>query len=267
MNIIKKSAVRIKNGLPFFLIQELVNIGWVQHGFLTRKGGVSPPPYHSLNLSYSTFSRDGDRVENVYNNKNLIATTFGFNINRLILLRQIHKDEILILREPLDPIPSLLEYDAMITNLPNIFLGIRTADCLPIFVINIKERVIGALHAGRRGTALHITRKVLRKMKVEFSCSPKDFLIIMGPSIGPCCYEIDEKVFQPEWEPFSTFLGDGKWMVDLSGINVDQMKKEGIKEEQIFKIDLCTHCHNDLFFSHRKEGRTGTQISFIGIKE
>jgi YfiH family protein len=151
------------------------------------------------------------------------------------------------------------------TNASNIFLGILTADCVPIFVADQKKKTIAAIHAGRQGTALHITSKVLRKMKEEFGCLPEDLLIALGPSIGFCCYEIDEKVFSPEWEPFSNLVGDGKWMVDLARINIAQIEKEGVQEEQIFWIDLCTGCHRDLFFSNRKEGKTGRQLSFIGI--
>jgi len=158
-----------------------------------------------------------------------------------------------------------LEYDAQITDSPNMFLGILTADCIPIFVVDQKRKVIAAIHAGRQGTALHITAKVLRKMGKEFNCSSKDLLIGMGPSIGSCCYEIDEKVFDQEWELFSTSKGAGKWMVDLAKNNVAQMKREGVKEEQISWINLCTHCHSDLFFSYRKEGRTGRQLSVIGM--
>jgi YfiH family protein len=169
------------------------------------------------------------------------------------------------LRNSLGTLPTLLEYDALITNSPNTFLGIQTADCVPIFIADQKKRVIAAIHAGRQGTALHITTKVLKNMEEEFGCTSENLIIALGPSIGHCCYEIDEKVFQPEWEPFSTLKGSGRWMVDLARINIAQMKKEGIQEEQIFRIDLCTSCHSDLFFSYRKEGRTGRQLSFIGI--
>jgi len=261
VNILLRSDLKTKNGLPYFEIPEMAQIGWVRHGFLTRQGGVGLPPYDSLNLS----DENGDRVEHADMNKNLIATAFDFDPNRLILLDQIHQDKILLLKKPISLLPSPLEYDALITSVPNIFPGILTADCLPIFVVDQKKKVIAAIHSGRQGTALHITTKVLEKMEEEFGCSPKNFLITLGPSIGPCCYEIDERVFLPEWESFSTSSGRGKWMVDLPKINIAQMKREGIEEEQIFWIDLCTSCHHDLFFSYRKEGRTGRQLSFIGI--
>jgi len=262
MNVLGRFALKTKNGLPYFEIPELAKLGWVRHAFLTRHGGVSSPPYDSLNLS----DKIGDQKEWVSKNGNLIAKTFGFDLSRLILLDQMQQDQILLLKGPVITLPSPLEYDALITNFPNTYLGILTADCLPIFVVDQKKRVIAAIHAGRQGTALHIVAKVLKKMKEEFGCSSRDFLISMGPSIGPCCYEIDEKVFHPEWESFSISKRGGRWMLDLAKINIAQMKRKEIEEEQITWINLCTHCHSDLFFSYRKEGKTGRQLSFIGIK-
>jgi YfiH family protein len=263
MDMINRSHLRTKNGLPYFEIPEMAERGWVRHAFLTRRGGVSLPPYESLNLS----DKNGDHKKFVSQNKNRIATAFCFDSRRLVLLDQMQQDQILLLTEPVATLPAPLEYDAMITDSPNIFLGILTADCLPIFAIDQKRKVIAAIHAGRQGTSLQITSKVLKKMKGDFGCSPGDFFIGIGPSIGSCCYEIDEEVFQPAWKPFSTSKGPGKWLVDLVQINIAQIKKEGIKEEQIAWVNLCTCCHGDLFFSYRGEGRTGRQLSFVGILE
>ena len=261
MNIFDRSLLKIRNGLPCLEIPEMTQLRWIRHAFLTRKGGISPPPYDTLNLS----ENNGDWKEHVSGNRNLVAKTFGFDLNRLILLHQNHQDRILLVKEPVHSLPFPLEYDAQMTNASNTFLGVLTADCVPIFVADQKKKAIAAIHAGRQGTALHITTKVLQRMKKEFGCSPGDLLIALGPSIGFCCYEIDEKAFSPEWEPFSIPAGDGKWMVDLVRINIAQIENEGIREEQIFWIDLCTSCHRDLFFSNRKEGKTGRQLSFIGI--
>jgi len=263
MDMINRSHLKIKNGLPYFEIPEMAELGWVRHAFLTRQGGISVPPYDSLNMS----DKNGDREDFVSENKNRIATAFCFDSRRLILLDQMQQDQILLMKEPINTLPAPLEYDAMITNSPNIFLGILTADCLPIFAIDQKRKVIAAIHAGRQGTSLQITAKVLKKMKGDFGCSSRDFLISLGPSIRPCCYEIDEGVFHPKWKPFSIAKGSGKWMLDLARINIAQMKSEGIREEQISWINLCTRCHSDLFFSYRGEGRTGRQLSFIGILE
>ena len=262
MNILNRTALKTKNDIPYFEIPEITKFEWVRHAFLTRQGGVSLPPHDSLNLS----DKNGDREEFISRNKNLVATAFGFDPSRLILLDQMQQDQILLLKGPVMTLPSPLEYDALITNSPNTCLGILTADCLPILLVDQKTKVIAAVHAGRQGTALHITARVIKKMEKEFGCSSKDLLIAIGPSIGSCCYEIDKRVFHREWEPFSISRGAGKWMVDLAQINIAQMKREGIKEEQIFWINLCTHCHGDFFFSYRREGETGRQLSFIGIK-
>jgi YfiH family protein len=263
MKILNRSSLKTKNSVPYFEVPEFVKVGWIRHGFLTRQGGVSLPPYDSLNMS----DKNGDQEDFVSKNKNRIATCFGFDSSRFILLDKMQQDQVLLLKEPIITLPSSLEYDALITNSLNTFLGIVTADCLPIFVVDQKKKVVAAIHAGRQGTALHIAEKTLRKMEKEFNCSLKDLLIGMGPSIGSCCYEIDERVFHPEWKPFSTSKEAGKWMVDLAQINIAQMTGEGVKKEQISWISLCTLCHSDLFFSYRKEGRTGRQLSFIGILE
>jgi YfiH family protein len=261
MNTLGRSHLKVQNGIGYFQNPELAKFGWIRHAFLTRRGGVSPLPYDSLNLS----DKNGDEKECVSRNKDLIARTFGFDPSRLVLLDQMQQDQILFLKEPVVALPSPLEYDALITNSSAIVLAILTADCLPIFVADQKRKVIAAIHAGRQGTALHITAKVLKKMNEEFGCASGDLLITLGPSIGVCCYEIDEKAFRPEWELFSTSREKGKWMVDLAQVNIAQMKGEGIEEEQISWVNLCTRCCRDLFFSYRREGRTGRQLSFIGI--
>jgi YfiH family protein len=261
VNVHDLSALKNTGPLPCFEVPAISGLGGIRHAFLTRRGGVSLPPYESLNVSHD----NGDRDERVSQNRVRIAETFGFEPRRLVLLNQMHQDGILVLREPMETTGAPLEYDALITDTPHVFLGILTADCLPIFIVDQRKKVIAAVHAGRQGTALRITAKVLRKMKDVFDCRPRDFLVAMGPSIGPCCYEIDEPVFRPEWEPFATPRERGKWMLDLARINIDQVRNEGIDPCQISWINLCTCCHHRLFFSYRKEGRTGRQLSLIGI--
>jgi polyphenol oxidase len=263
MKSLHRSDLRRTNEIPYFEIPEIAHLGWVRHAFLTRMGGTSPSPFESLNLGKDS----GDSEDHVSRNKRLAASSFGFDPHQFILLHQVHEDRILVLRKPDDHLPAGLEYDAMITHAPNRFLGIKTADCLPILILDTSKKVVAGVHAGRQGTAYQITRKVLRKMKTEWGCLPGDLWVAVGPSIGPCCYEIDEKVFLQEWKSFSRSKGAGKWMVDLPGINMAQMEMEGIREDQIFRINLCTRCHPDLFFSYRGEGQTGRQLSFIGIAE
>src|SRR4030043_877485 len=163
MKIINRSSLKTKNNLPYFESPEIAKLEWVQHAFLTRQGGVSFPPYNSLNLS----DKNGDQKEFVSKNKKVIAKVFGFNPSRLVLLDQMHQEKILLLKEPVTTLSSPLEYDALITNSPDTFLCILTAGCPPIFVVDQKRKAIAAIHAGRQGTALHITAKVLNKMEEE----------------------------------------------------------------------------------------------------
>ena len=131
MNILGRSALKMEKTISYFKIPGFAKFGWIRHAFLTRQGGVSFPPYDSLNLS----DKNGDRKELVLRNRNLIAEAFGFDPGRLILLDQMQQDQILLLKEPVITLPYPLEYDALITNSPNISLGILTADCLPICVV------------------------------------------------------------------------------------------------------------------------------------
>jgi len=263
MNILDRSALKKMNGLSYFETPEMAKIRWIKHAFLTRQGGVSLPPYHSLNWG----SHNGDLEEHAIQNRKRTALSFGVDSDRFFLLRQIHRDGVLLLRGPIENIPPPSEYDAVITDASNLFIGILTADCLPILIADTTKRVIAAVHAGREGTALHIVKHVLKKMEETFNCSPGDLLIALGPSVGSCCYEIDDRVFQPEWKPFSISKEGGKWWVDLARINISLLKTEGVSDDQISWVDLCTCCHPDLFYSYRRDGQTGRQFSFIGITQ
>src|SRR4030043_2279639 len=128
MNILNRSTLKIKNGISYFEIPELAKLAWIRHAFLTRRGGVSLSPYSSLNLS----DKNGDREEFVSMNKKILAETFGFDSSRLILLDQVHRDRILLLKKPIPPLPSPLEFDALITKSPNRFFGVLPADRLTI---------------------------------------------------------------------------------------------------------------------------------------
>jgi hypothetical protein len=172
MNIFDRSLLKIRNGLPYFEIPEITQLEWIRHGFLTRKGGNSSPPYDSLNLS----ENNGDREEHVSGNKNLIAQTFEFDLNRLILLHQVHQDQIFLVKGPALSLPSHLEYDAQMTNASNIFLGILTAD-VPIFVADQKKKQLP--HPCREtGTTLHIPPSS-EEDEGTFGCY-EDLLIALG---------------------------------------------------------------------------------------
>jgi polyphenol oxidase len=246
--------------------EALSALGFVTHAFCTRLGGVSKGPYASLNAGDLV----GDEEQKVRRNLGLVRDAFGIPEGRLILMRQIHGDRIRILDSE-GPLPEELpECDGLITDRPGIALGIRTADCVPLFFVDRVRRVIGAAHAGWRGTALGIAARMVETLERRFSSRPEDLLAAIGPAIGPCCYQVDAPVF----DSFSAMPGAdqflrpcpeaGRWMADLGLANRLQLRDAGVPSENILASDLCTSCRTDLFFSHRASaGCAGRQISLI----
>jgi polyphenol oxidase len=255
VKLLDRSVLGLRGEIPCLEAPRMARIPWIRHGFLTRQGGGNAG------------NTDGSPSMETARNRSVIAKAFGFESDQLATVRQVHRDGILVLEEPYLPSSSPIEYDALVTDVPNLFLGIRTADCLPILIADRNRRVIAAIHAGRSGTALQIAAKTLRTMKERFGCSSEDLQIAMGPFIGPCCYEIDQKVYKAEWAPFSIPSGEARWRIDLAAINLAQVEQEGVPRCQVERFDLCTRCNSDLFFSYRKDGgrKTGTQLSLIGM--
>jgi hypothetical protein len=249
---------------------ELSALDFLTHAFCTRRGGVSRAPHDGLNVGDLV----GDREGNLLRNLNRVKDAFAIPDGGLILMRQVHGDRLHVIDEA-GPLPEgLPECDGLITDRPGVALGIRTADCVPLFFVDRTRRVIGAAHAGWRGTALAIAARMVATLTERFSSRPEDILAVFGPAIGPCCYQVDTPVF----EAFSAMPGadlflrpcpeKGRWMLDLALANRLQIRETGVPAENIYVTDLCTACRQDLFFSHRAAGgRTGRQISLIMLRE
>ena len=148
-----------------------------------------------------------------------------------------------------------------------------TADCVPILLFDPGLSVVGAVHAGWRGTAKDISGKAVRKMRDEFGCKSSELLVAIGPAVGPCCYGVGEEVARifleenVETLPFLHPEGPGRWKMNLPGINRHQLTNAGVREANICISPLCTSCRKDLFFSVRADGEpTGRQIALIGLR-
>ena len=258
-----------KGSIEYLEAEELSAPGFVTHAFCTRRGGVSTGPYSSLNLGFLA----GDRLEDVRRNQALVEEAFGISDGRLILMRQVHGDRIRVLDGD-GPLPEgLPECDGLITGRSGVALGIRTADCVPLFFVDRVRRVIGAAHAGWRGTALGIAAAMVETLAGRFSSRREDLLAVIGPAIGPCCYQVDAPVFAA----FSTMPGAGlffrpcrekeRWMLNLALANRLQIREAGVPSENIFSAGLCTACRQEIFFSHRaSRGCTGRQINFLMLR-
>jgi len=242
------------------------------HAFCTRQSGVSDGHFSSLNVS----AKEGDRDDKVRQNGAIIAAAFDLRADQFFIGHQVHGD--IIMRIDHENAGSLGRHthpcDAIITNQPDVAIGIKTADCVPIFLSDASRRLIGVVHAGWRGTSLCIAAKAVAALGESFSSCPSDIVAVIGPAIGPCCYEVDDAVFSADTQDkdwvsaFTPCVKNGKWMLDLPAANRNQLLKAGVSPEKIFSADVCTACRKDIFFSHRAEhGKTGRQLNFMILKK
>lgn len=181
-------------------------------------------------------------------------------------LTQVHSDVVHAVENP----PAAgLGGDALMTSIRNIILIIKTADCLPILLVDKKNRAVAAVHCGWRGTAQRLLQKVLRKMQAIYGSDMSSLLAAMGPCIGADCYEVGKEVreqFQGDSEAFRPHPAQaGKYLLDLQLANLVQMQKLGMKKENIFCVPECTLCGAD-FYSHRGNRQNQQRmLSFIGL--
>ncbi len=257
-----------KGAIQFFKSEAFEESDFLTHAFLTRWKGSSEGKFSSLNFSL----KEGDREDRVNRNWGMLAEVFGASASQFLMINQIHGDRVVV-AEDLSHRSSSdlpLQCDAVLTAAKGVALGIKTADCVPVLLVDKVKRVIGAVHAGWRGTSLHIVAKAIRAFETRFSSSPSDILAAIGPAIGPCCYQVDEQVFSAakedkDWmSAFRACSEKGRWMLDLPLVNRLQLLRVGVPPENISSADICTSCRTDLFFSHRAEkGGTGRQLNFI----
>lgn len=262
-----------KNGVQYVAFNKLSEISFIQHGFSTRIGGISGGLYGSLNLGLKTADDEKNAVENIRR----FATAVGVEEENLVLSDQVHKDLIKVVGQEDRGKGYLRErdyhgIDGLVTNIPGIPLMTIFADCVPLFFVDPIQKAIGVSHAGWRGTVLKIGKKTVELMVKEYESNPKDILVVIGPSIGQCCYEVDKKVvdeFHQSFADTSTFImprEEGKFQLNLWEANKIALKEAGILDENIGISNLCTGCNTDLFYSHRKEnGKTGRMGAIIQL--
>ncbi|SJZ42358.1 conserved hypothetical protein [Trichlorobacter thiogenes] len=241
-------------------------------GFTTRHEGISRPPYNSLNLGMNT----EDSPHNVEGNRSLLARAFGITQERLVTVRQNHGTDILVIDAPNDDFSHFtgLEADAIITNQPDVMIGVTVADCVPILLFDPIKKVIAAVHAGWQGTAAQIVLQAVEGMAKIFGCRTKDIQAVIGPCINSCCYEVDQPVkdgfknLTVLWNAVAEPTGAGKWRLDLALANRMQLEDAGLRVDAIQTLGHCVCCQKEWFFSYRRDGgETGRQMGFIMLKE
>jgi len=184
---------------------------------------------------------------------------------RLLLLQQVHGA--LVATAPWNGTP---EADAAVAAEPGWLLGIQTADCQPVLLVDPERRLVAAAHAGWRGTAAGVTRQAVRELVARGS-RPRDIVAALGPGIGLCCYEVGEELreaFGPAGAPFFRPGPNGRPHLDVRAANVRQLLEAGVAAEAIHHVADCTYCRPELYHSYRREGHgTGRMISFVGFKK
>lgn len=188
-------------------------------------------------------------------------------------VKQIHGTEALVLDRALSSADRFMGgWDALVTDQPGIMVAVRSADCVPILMHDPVQRVVAAIHAGWRGAVGAIVPKTLALLEARFGSNPQQVRLSIGPSAGACCYEVDEPVLDhvrqgvPNWKKVVRLGRRGKAKLDLKGFIKEQALAYGAAPQAITTVNLCTICHESLFFSYRREGKVnGTMISAIGL--
>ncbi|MBI2932356.1 MAG: peptidoglycan editing factor PgeF [Planctomycetes bacterium] len=228
----------------------------VGHAFTTRLGGVSQGPYASLNLAH----RPDESPEHVARNRQIAGAAAGAPVERLATCNQVLGAAV---------VPAELEQkpdaDALITDRPGISLLTFSADCCLALLYDPRRRAIANVHASRQGTRGEIGRKTVEAMTARFGTDPSELTAVIGPSIGPCCYELREETLA-DWRAWAPEVLDGP-RLDLKAALRGQLTAAGVAPGSIETSNLCTRCRAEWFYSYRRDGeRTGRFGAMIWMR-
>ena len=254
-------TINHKNNIWYGTFTVLERAGFV-HGCSCRLHGESDVVAGTLNLALHV----GDDVEKVLRNRRAFAEAVGVDANRFTTCQQVHGSKVVQVTEELvgsgakDFANTIADTDALITNLPDVPLMLFYADCVPVLLADLETGAIGLAHAGWRGTVANVGAKTLAAMGEAFGTKPENVLAAIGPSIGACCYEVDDFVRDQAsgYEEFFAPKGGGKYQLDLWGMNAKQLQEAGVPAGNIATAGVCTNDNVELFCSYRAEqGKTG----------
>ncbi len=261
---------REANGVKVLICRPLEEKGFI-NGFSTRIGGVSDFPKNSLNLS----GLDIDSSENVAENRRRFLSVLGVDF-QIASAWQTHSAEVRVVENLEDVKEGNQKFDALVSNLKGVLVGVKTADCVPVLIGDVKTKAFAAIHAGWRGTADSIVVKAFEKMRDTYGTRPEDLICAIGAAATCKNYEVGQDVIDAFAEKFSTCgklftpTREGHALVDLHTANKEQLESVGVPPENIFTAPFCTMERTDLFFSYRVErkihGKTGRLLSVIGLK-
>jgi hypothetical protein len=247
-------------GTPYIYAERLFREQAILVLFTTRQGGVSKAPFDTLNLAEHV----GDDLRAVVENRQRVCRHFGLNLEKFTYAKQIHSCQVVEVKEGSKGAVGFA--DALITSAKNLPIAVFVADCVPIVLVNIRQRQIAVVHAGWRGTLGGIVEVGLAKILAKKSKNFKDIYAYLGPAICGQCYEVSpdlNQTFKRKFPHYKAWSSGNK--IDLVTLNQWQLMQAGVREDNIFTSGFCTACRSDLFFSYRVSGkRTGRQGA-IGV--
>ncbi|MGC8596071.1 MAG: peptidoglycan editing factor PgeF [Candidatus Kryptoniota bacterium] len=232
---------------PTFIKSELLSILGVPHGVSLRVPGKK-----------SLFSMKAEEVEN----RAEFFSALGFNERNVVRANQVHSSNVTVVHKS----GTYRATDALITNHPDLLLTISIADCVPILIYDHSQKIVGAVHAGWRGTKERILMKALDVFIHEFNSKMKDVFLYIGPAASKCCYEVGEEVANYFDDRFLTENRNGRYMLDLKSVNSEEAMKIGVPAENIEVSEQCTICNLN-FHSYRRDGEnSGRMLAALGLK-
>ncbi|MCD5401567.1 peptidoglycan editing factor PgeF [candidate division NPL-UPA2 bacterium] len=258
----RRIAWREQRGIRHLVFPRLGEAGLSLHAFTSR-------PY---DLGFGRRKR-----EEVLKDRRKVCQVLGINFLLLTAGEQVHGARVVKAGEEergrgtLNSEGAIRQTDGFISNVPGVPLTILTADCVPIFILDPVRKAIGLVHAGWKGTLCRMTERVVTMMEEEYGSRPEELIVALGPSIGPCCYQVGEEVVTafrerfPDWPSFiSSKLAGERWTLDLWEATRLQLMRVRVKDDNIINSQMCTSCHNDVFFSRRRDGSpTGRMMSLM----
>jgi polyphenol oxidase len=285
----QNKGVSGKDDLEIVRVAGWEQFGWLRHGFSTRMGGVSTVYGDSLGVGSLNLGWTKEDALTVVaeNRRRFLRGVCGKDAGcSLVGVRQIHSNTVRVVREGDGALEgrlqtaegkAVLEGDGLMTDVPGVLLGVGTADCVPVLVVDVRKKVVAAFHAGWRGTVAGIVEKGVAMMLDEYGSRAVDLVAAVGPSIGACCYTVGEEVraeFAANfgyWDSLFRFGDAGEMRLDLREANRRQLLDAGVSEARIVVVGECTACARNedgglRYFSHRGEkGVAGRMLSVVGV--
>lgn len=257
-----------REGLRILEFSKLAGLAGLRHGVFTRLGGVSLAPYDSLNAALHV----GDDSVAVLENRARIARAMGAGLESLCSMRQVHGVTVGLIgsaevgRGARSWEEALPETDSLISNQPGALLMALVADCTAVVLYDPVRRAVGVAHGGWRGTLDRIGRGTVERMREAFGSDPADLVVGISPSIGSCCYPVGAEIAESFRESFPGVPGlvEGD-RLDVTRAMVAQLREAGVRAEAIETAGMCTSCGVELFYSYRKEERTGRIAVVAGV--